>query len=223
MTFCLTKSYLVISLALFLSFLPFFFHILTCISDSIERCLQMLCGVRNAAQSCFAVDWSLQDPNHLPDPVTPLLSLLLTVPVLKYPRHILSCFPRGSATGQGISSLFGLLCLLMCRHVVMGQHLLLFMYAGVGCIFSLFRINQPAVRNWICVYLYALSECVLFIGTWAKLPITHHKLIIYNEQLSIISLILLLWNIRLFQAGIYLPVCYQPGSEHCWCVFRVTL
>lgn len=37
---------------------PFYqcLHILTCVSDSIERCLQMLCRVRNTAQSCFAVD-----------------------------------------------------------------------------------------------------------------------------------------------------------------------
>lgn len=196
MTFCLTKSYLVICLALFLSFLPVF----TCFNLHFRQhwkvCADALwCEKHCSVLFCCGLIPVGPQPSARSSHTTAQFAAHSSSPKISSPHSVM--LPSGSVTGQGISSLFGLLCLLMCRHVVMGQHLVLFMYVGVGCIFWIFRINQPAVRNWICAHLYALSECVLFIGKWAKLLITHHKLIIYNEQLSIIFLILLLWNIRL--------------------------
>lgn len=42
-------------------------------------------------------------------------------PKISSPHSVM--LPSGSATGQGISSLFGLLCLLMCMGGVMGHNL----------------------------------------------------------------------------------------------------
>lgn len=75
-------------------------------------------------------------PSARPSHTTAQFAAHSSSPKISSPHSVM--LPSGSATGQGISSLFGLLCLLMCRHVVMGQNLVSFMYVGVGCVFLFF-------------------------------------------------------------------------------------
>lgn len=84
-------------------------------------------------------------------------------PKISSPHSVM--LPSGSTTGQAISSLFGLLCLLMCRHVAIGQNSgIVNVYRSRIYLFIHFLESIDLQLETEDVYLYVFSECVLFIG-----------------------------------------------------------